>query len=1346
MTSNCLAKRNSGEWLSVILLAFIVSLWMSAAMAGEVPTTDRQPATAEQRARVVEAFGRSPLHFEPNQGQAAAGVKFVARTPGYQLLLTPTAAVLALRGKDQPTAVRMQLIGAAVNPQPVVEGFEALTGRSHYYRGNDPQQWQANVPHFAKVRYSQVYPGVDWVLYGNPRQLEYDFVVAPGTDPSVIQLSLAGADQVRLAEDGHLVAAVAGREVLHSSPTIYQVVKGERQIVAGRYVLRDSVENAPVVGFEIAAYDRELPLVIDPVVYFTFVGGAPDDDSGVGGDDRGLSIAVDSAGNAYITGSTSTNNANIAALDKKFPTTSLAINEDFSDGTDAFVTRIDAAGTIIYSTYFGGSAFDVGYGIAVDDGGNAYITGSTNSGNFPNRSSADLVNESNGITITTSSKLPDATPGTLYPTVTFAATQAPDTWSLDPPEAVSNLPTSMTFSNGNLELVNPTIPPTAAEAGTYSFIVKATREFDNGTTVVTQTARKTFTLKIIAKFQGVNDQLRGTQDAFVAKIGAGGLLDYSFYLGGTGNEAGYGIAVNTSGQAYVTGYTTSVDDSTATPPSVGFPYGVDSADKKRLSANKSEDAFVVKVNYAGDDLMYSRLTGFAGNDRGQGIVLDSAGTSAYITGFRNSPTNEAAFVAKFSDDTGTMGTSAMLDGTGNERGLAIDRDNLSPTGIYITGSTSSLSGIATTGAYDTTFNGPTGSQDAFIAKYTDTTSAFTLNYATYLGGYSNDVGYGIAVDSLGNAYVAGETFSPNFPMVGPDDADPAKGEAFLVRLTGDVTDPPTIAGSQLTYSSFWGGAENDSGRGLAKDFANDMYMVGYTNSPKDKFSLGAITPYRDYSGGADAFVAKFSIPLSNTDFNLSVKFQGSGSGEVISIPEGIGKAIPCGLTDGKVNTNAVCDAAYATGTKITLTAVPGESSQFAGWSGSGSGTCTGSSALTCELPMDQPRQIVANFSKLQELTVEKLGTGSGTVTSNPAGINCGADCSEAYQLSTLVTLTAATATGSVFTGWSGACAGTAPTCVVTMAGTRKATATFALSNTLTVTKTGTGTVTSSPAGISCGTTCSASYPENTAVTLNSSSVDGWKFDRWTGDCTGSGACSVTMDAAKSVTANFIAVAAANAPDLQVDKLTADPSTQSQRMVSFSLTVANQGQTPAGSFKTRFYPSTDQTIDPKTDILATTGCSFANGLAATVTQSCQGSLMLPNGLAAGTYYLGAYVDPDNLVPESDENNNGRSAVSTKDPTKTLTLNVLALDVTKTGTGNGKVVSIPLGVNCGTTPACSKTSVPFLTGSALATTATLTATAATGSTFTGWSGGVCTGTGSCIVTLDKSKTVTATFELK
>ena len=254
------------------------------ALVGAAPVAARKPATLEQRARVLEAFGRTPLHFEPNQGQAAHGVQFLARAPGYQLYLLPDAAVLALHGKNQPASfVRMQLVGDAVNAQPVIEGLAALPGRSHYYLGNDPQQWQTDVPNFAKVRYSAVYPGVDWVLYGNPRQLEYDFVVAPGADPAVIRLSLTGADRVRLAEDGHLVATVAGRDVLHSSPTIYQEVNGERQIVEGRYVLRESTENAPVVGFAVAAYDRNLPLVIDPVVYFTFVGGKPDDNTLVGG-------------------------------------------------------------------------------------------------------------------------------------------------------------------------------------------------------------------------------------------------------------------------------------------------------------------------------------------------------------------------------------------------------------------------------------------------------------------------------------------------------------------------------------------------------------------------------------------------------------------------------------------------------------------------------------------------------------------------------------------------------------------------------------------------------------------------------------------------------------------------------------------------------------------------------------------------------------------------------------------------------------------------------------------------------------------------------------------------------
>ncbi len=176
------------------------------------------------------------------------------------------------------------------------------------------------MPHFA-VRYEQVYPGVDWVLYGNPRQLEYDFVVAPGADPAQIAVRFAGADALRVEANGELVVSSAGRTVLHSSPTLYQVVNGERQIVDGRYVLRESADAAPVVGFEIAAYDPKLPLVIDPVIYFTFmdcyetVAVPPDPCSSE--DDFGWDITVDSLGNAYITGSTASENYLVASFPLK---------------------------------------------------------------------------------------------------------------------------------------------------------------------------------------------------------------------------------------------------------------------------------------------------------------------------------------------------------------------------------------------------------------------------------------------------------------------------------------------------------------------------------------------------------------------------------------------------------------------------------------------------------------------------------------------------------------------------------------------------------------------------------------------------------------------------------------------------------------------------------------------------------------------------------------------------------------------------------------------------------------------------------------------------------------------
>jgi uncharacterized repeat protein (TIGR02543 family) len=1224
---------------------------------GGSPAQQSVKADPATRARVLEAFGRTPLHFEPNQGQTDPTVKFLARVPGYQLLLTPNEAVLAVRGQtaELPVVVRMQLTGAGVNPQPVVEGLAALPGQSNYYLGNDPQRWQTAVPHFAKVRYGAVYPGVDWELYGNPRQLEYDFVVAPGADPNLINLSFAGADGARLGADGELVVAVAGQEVLHSSPTIYQVVNGERQIVTGGYVLRESAGDAPVVGFEIAAYDRELPLVIDPLVYFTFVGGTPTETPpatipGVGGDDYGYGVAVDAAGVAYITGSTSTNNVDIATAAKKFPISGPFIDNTFNGGTDVFVTRMDAAGTIIYSTYFGGSAFESGYGIAVDSVGNAYITGYTNSGNFP--TSNDL--------------------------------SAP------------------------------------------------------------------------------NNALQGTQDAFVARINASGALGYSSYLGGLANEAGYGIAVNTLGQAYVTGYTTSADF----PDAVGGP-------------PSGEDTFIVQVlPTAPITLWYSTLTGAAGNDRGQGIVLDAAGTSAYITGFLSAAATQAAFIAK-ANTTGAISYITQLDGPGNDRGLAIARDDA--TGVYITGYTTcptatcavQPTGIATAGVYDTTFNGLAASQDAFVAKYTD---AGVLVYASYLGGAANDVGYGITVDSFGNAYVAGETFSPNFPMVSPDDSSWAKGEAFLSRFNSDAT--------QLTYSSFWGGAENDSGRGIAKDFSNNVYMVGYTNSPNAGFNFGPITPYRSYSGGADAFTAKFSIPIVNADFSLAVQLQGSGSGKVGSVPQGIGQTTPCHITNGILDANADCDASYPINTSVTLTATPDASFAFVGWAGAGSGTCAGSVALTCVVLMDEAKTVVANFAPANSLTVIKAGTGSGTVTSSPVGINCGAAClsdNSTFSTGTVVTLTATVQPGSTFAGWTNAISpfecnnSTSLTCQVTISTAKSVTATFTLDQfTLTVSKAGagaaTGTVTSVPAGIACGATCQASYAPNTLVTLTATAGTGFTFTGWTaGACTGTDPCAVTMDDAKSVTATF----------LPNRTLSVTKSGNGTGTVTSSPAGIN-----CGADCTEVYaPGTSVALTAAAGVNATfvgwSGACTGTGVCtvtmdaaesvdaqfnitnelSVVVQAATGSSgavsSIPGGIDCSDAGLGSNCSEvyalNTMVTLTAAAGSNSAFVgwgglcSGTIPTCVVSINgaqnltayfapLLSVTVIKSGAGSGTVSSSPVGIDCGAD--CQQSY-------AQNTLVTLTATAQLGSTFGGWSGS-CAGTETtCQVLVNAAKTVTADF---
>ncbi len=454
--------------------------------------------------QVSAAYNSLLLYFEANQGQTDPQVKFVSRGRGYTLFLTRHGeAVLVLRKSeprrgalrpaalssvtiapesqsvDPPAVVRMKLVSS--NAKPRAEALGELPGKANYFIGNDPKKWRTNIPTYAKVRYRDVYPGVDLVYYGSQRQLEHDFIVAPAADPSSITMSFDGAKKLSLDAQGNLILATTDGEVRLQRPVVYQEIDGARREISASLVLKDTHQ----VGFRVAAYDSNKPLVIDPVLFYsTYLGGS--------GSDNGAAIAVDSAGNAYVTGQTGSTN---------FPTTSGTFQSSFAGGDaswaglalDAFVTKVNPTGSaLIYSTYLGGSANDAAIGIAVDSAGSAYVTGLTDSTNFPTTSGAFQTSFGGGTTDAFVTKLNTTGSALVY----------------------------STYLGGSGIFV------CCAEEG-YSIAVDST-----GAAYVTGVTNSTNFPTTSGAFQ---TSFGGTLDAFVTKLNAAGsALVYSTYLGGSG--------------------------------------------------------------------------------------------------------------------------------------------------------------------------------------------------------------------------------------------------------------------------------------------------------------------------------------------------------------------------------------------------------------------------------------------------------------------------------------------------------------------------------------------------------------------------------------------------------------------------------------------------------------------------------------------------------------------------------------------------------------------------------------------------------------------------------------------
>ncbi len=325
---------------TLVLVVFIVTsvsvLAVHSPFGGQKLLISHPPNVAGP-ARPLNTYGKLPLVFEANAGQTDSSVRFLAHGNGYTLFLTAADPLLSFAGKTGQSVLRFHLAGAY--PHPQVIGLQKLPGKTNYFIGSDASSWHTNVPTYAKVMYQNVYSGVNLVYYGNQSQLEYDFMLAPGVSPSIIRLTVAGEQSLYVDAQGNLVLRMANGEVLQPRPFIYQQIAGSKQAIPGRYVLL----GANQVGFAVGAYDTTRPLIIDPVLtYSTYLGG--------NGDDQAYGVALDSAGNAYVTGYTYSAN---------FPTKN-AFQATYHGGGDVFVAKLNAGGNaLVYSTYLGGRGFEI---------------------------------------------------------------------------------------------------------------------------------------------------------------------------------------------------------------------------------------------------------------------------------------------------------------------------------------------------------------------------------------------------------------------------------------------------------------------------------------------------------------------------------------------------------------------------------------------------------------------------------------------------------------------------------------------------------------------------------------------------------------------------------------------------------------------------------------------------------------------------------------------------------------------------------------------------------------------------------------------------------------------------
>ncbi len=822
---------------------------LSAVTSSGVVSVPRTPGSHSVSAQL-------PLIFEPNRGQADPSVRFLAHGMGYGLFLDSAGAILAVptpsakHSASRVAALRMKLVDP--NPHAALTGTGELPGHSNYFIGNDPRQWHRNVPQFAGVRYAGIYPGIDLVFYGNAGQLEYDFHVAPGADPSRAQMEFEGASGIQLRRGDLILDRGADGRVLFHAPHIYQRFGDREQSVSGRFVVRAGNR----AGFEIGAYDHSRELIIDPVPEIeSYFGGS--------GSETSPSIAIDPSGTfIYLAGSTTSPAAS-------FPLNG-TVPAQIGPGANVFVAKIvpSSPPTVSYITFLGGSSAgaDTATGVAVDGSGDAYLVGNTTSADFPTTQTTAYQTVPATKTVTCTGTCSSIFVSVLDPTgstfLNYSSYVSGDGNDLSTGMAID--------AKGDVFLTGTT---TSQDQPSITDLFPATEA-----PPAAQTGFQTFPLAPLQFFvTKVNTTTAG-----------GASIAYSTYFGGqtpsNATAVGGGIAVDSSGNIYFSGTTNFVFTGSGRPPD--FPILnayqpcldtppttviINPITCPNTASTTNPDAFAAKLNpnaVPGQQLLWSTYLGGSGTDSSTGLAIDSGAANVYLTGTTNStdfivPTGTSAFqstntcgtcayVGRFNNPT--TATTALtyfsyLGGTANDgvtNGLAVSVDTAS--GALLTGSTTSptLPVTPATGVLQGTLN---GAQNAFFARIDTVTATGQTqvgSYLTYFGGSGTDRGTSITTDRNTNTYFAGDTTSPNLPPDNPLQSTlNGTRNDFFVKL-GTAADlcmncvTPTVspltnaaAGNQvtITYTVINNGP----------DLANNIVVTGSTSSSSVTFKSASAT-------------------------------------------------------------------------------------------------------------------------------------------------------------------------------------------------------------------------------------------------------------------------------------------------------------------------------------------------------------------------------------------------------------------------------------------------------------------------------------------------------------------------